>query len=824
MSILEKAAVSLSGVYQAVLDGTVHSIRIPGTLDENNIGEEARTAVHAEADAYSENRYYRKYQYEGPVRISRLLTFEEAPELRYFVEAERARSLKLFLDEEEVLPFRPGTLLSPWVFEVTGKIDGSHMLTFLSDNSYPDWPREEILASNMASDDTATNWNGLLGEVRVRSEEQLFVESASVGFDGDRLTVRAVLSAPEAFEEVVELSSKVFEEPVFKHVSGEAGFTEFTAEAVIRKEAERFGEGAGNLHELRIKAAGHTWSVRFGLRTLKAGKNGFALNERTIFLRGETNVSLHPETACPPTRKEVWAGIFRQYAAYGVNFVRFASHCPPEAAFDAADECGMLLMPELSHDGGRDVPLSDEAKEYYREELRALIRTYGSHPSFAAVGLPFGETEAAFASGLIALGKEEAPELLFAGTAFTALQNADFLVQDYVPVLTDPDRPLVYTGVGPSSMLPDFREIDLFSGVLEPRKLIAFEEAVRKAPYSGSWEAYVAESGETALLRYRETIDHLVLEPSVSGILLNSLQECPSKHEKPRGMLSSHYVPKQYPFSAPERFKAFFGSIRPMAALWRTAFFASETPSIPVYVLNAGNETLNAPLFFHISDGKISYSGEIPDVEVLPGDRKRVGELPLPLADFAPEDGKNTRVALRLRFKGREIVYTLYVYPESFPVCPESVLETSVFDHRAMDFLKAGGNVFLTPPMPETEEPVCQTIEAEHPLFRRFVTGSYTDERWIRLADKPGFRLPPRIRPIVGALPGKPGEPLTAQMFEARILNGMILVSSLGLKEKIDLPEAAALLSDIYDYMDSYEFSPSREMTVRELQSILGTI
>ena len=29
--------------------------------------------------------------------------------------------------------------------------------------------------------------------------------------------------------------------------------------------------------------------------------------------------------------------------------VRFHSHCPPEAAFFAADEMGILMQPELSH-------------------------------------------------------------------------------------------------------------------------------------------------------------------------------------------------------------------------------------------------------------------------------------------------------------------------------------------------------------------------------------------------------------------------------------------------------------------------------------------
>ena len=46
--------------------------------------------------------------------------------------------------------------------------------------------------------------------------------------------------------------------------------------------------------------------------------------------------------------KAAWAALLGRYAAYGVNCVRFHSWCPPEAAFAAADEAGMLLQPELS--------------------------------------------------------------------------------------------------------------------------------------------------------------------------------------------------------------------------------------------------------------------------------------------------------------------------------------------------------------------------------------------------------------------------------------------------------------------------------------------
>ena len=55
---------------------------------------------------------------------------------------------------------------------MTGKLTGNDQIVFLSDNSYPGWPRDAIVFSSAASDETQTNWNGLLGYVRLRMEEK----------------------------------------------------------------------------------------------------------------------------------------------------------------------------------------------------------------------------------------------------------------------------------------------------------------------------------------------------------------------------------------------------------------------------------------------------------------------------------------------------------------------------------------------------------------------------------------------------------------------------------------------------------------------------
>ncbi len=814
----------LSGIYQAVTgDGTVHSMRLPGSLDENNIGT---PGTEAEDGTIENGRYpySRKYDQRGPVRISRHLSFEEAPEKRYFIDVERTRGLKLFVDEEEVLPESAGTLPAPRSFEVTGRISGAHMLTFVPDNEYPDRPEAELLQSNMASSATATNWNGLLGTIRIREEEPVFLENVRIRPSLTSAEVTAVINAPYRFSGEVVFSSRAFEAPVSVFVEGAAGRIEVRSGEIPLAEGVRFfDEGEGELYELKAAFEESVFRTPFGVRTFTAEKTGFLLNGRPFFLRGETSESLHPETAYPPMRKDAWTSIFRQYAAYGVNFVRFSSHCPPEAAFFAADECGMFLMPELSHDGIRTEPLTEEAKAYYRNELEEILDAFGNHPSFAAIGLPFSDGEEAFLQELKETVRKTCPDLLTAAAPGAGSKAADFVIRNYVPILYEPERPLVYDGIGPFTMLPDFREIDLFSGPLEPVKLIEYREKVRSRGHLALWEKYVEYSGEAALSRCKAAVEQAKCEPSVSGILLEGLQDVPGKRGKPSGMLTSHLVPKQYPFSRPERFRQFFGGTGLILRVKTHCHSFHDEREFPVFIVNQGKTALNGTLNYAVSDGEKTVSGAVADLTVLPGETKSVTLPAIRFSEFASENRVEAKLNVRLRFAGEEENVPLFVYADSVPICPENVYETPVLDLRAMEHLRNGGNVFLTPDLPSGERPVSQAIEKHHPVFSRFSTEEYTDERWENLSDRPGFLLPDRVKPIVKTLPDGENEEFTAQLFEARVFSGAVLVSSLGLKGKLDHPEAVALLSGIYEYMASYDFSPTREITIRELQEIVSS-
>ena len=64
------------------------------------------------------------------------------------------------------------------------------------------------------------------------------------------------------------------------------------------------------------------------------------------FLRGTLECAVFPLTGYPPTDVAAWQRIYRIIKSYGLNFMRFHSWCPPEAAFAAADVEGVMLQVE----------------------------------------------------------------------------------------------------------------------------------------------------------------------------------------------------------------------------------------------------------------------------------------------------------------------------------------------------------------------------------------------------------------------------------------------------------------------------------------------
>ena len=806
----------LNGKWHVVLeDGTTGQMDLPGTLDENGIGHRdvganqwhpdavlGNAAGEIDKDAPIATRFTRRHTYEGEAKISRKITVPDYGTDRLFVLVERARALRLLVDGEVCRVFRQGTLSTPYIFELTGAAPGEHEFTFLSDNSYPGMPKAAICYSSAATDETQTNWNGILGECSMYTRPQNFIDSLRVypravkkeeknkagGYVLD-VCVELAPGAKKVYKDAkIVLQSEALAAGELEDTqtlteiiscSGE-GLTEagtdkeenpktmeiWFRDLPLRENVKLWDEDEGNLYEMAVTLdngmpaedkGGSTAEcrTRFGIRSF--GDNGsgrLALNGRAIFLRGEANCAEYPETGHPPMTIPEWKEMLLKYRSYGINCVRFHSHCEPEAAFAAADELGMLLQPELSHWDPKDAFGTEESYRYYRAELAGLLKTYANHPSF--VMLTLGNELQAQDEGrermreLVRTAKRMDPTRLYANgsNAFYGEEGCDpesdfytsqsckdvvirgtfsgmrgYLNENYpsadrtydeamAEIRKEYQKPVFSFEVGQFEVLPDFEELESFHGISDPVNLKLIKKRVEERGLLPTWKKYVEATGELSRLAYREEIEAAMRTRELSGISLLGLQDFPGQGTALVGMMNSHLEPKPYDFARPERFREFFQECRILVKLPHYTYEAGERLIAEVEAANFGKGNIEGVFCWTLAEKKsVSENGNCEPAEIKskntviatgedteiticrPGSYTEVGSLDIPL-DFVE---KNTALTLKVRIGDCISAYPIWVYRKTTPVCPENVYETRAFDVKTREILQNGGRVYLSP-------------------------------------------------------------------------------------------------------------------------------
>ena len=89
---------------------------------------------------------------------------------------------------------------------------------------------------------------------------------------------------------------------------------------------------------------------RFGIRKFEARGNRFYLNGKPFFVRGFGDDSIYPLTGLTPPDRNFHRQHLMTARAAGFNYVRTHTHTEIDEYFQAADEAGVLVQPELSYD------------------------------------------------------------------------------------------------------------------------------------------------------------------------------------------------------------------------------------------------------------------------------------------------------------------------------------------------------------------------------------------------------------------------------------------------------------------------------------------
>lgn len=427
---------------------------LPGTLDENKVGDPDVVAKPWHPDVEDRNkklskameesmvitsRLTRNYTYEGPAHFCRTYDLDVNEDKRYFLVVERSRALSLKIDGKSVEPIS-GSLSTPYRFDVTGLLRKGSKLELTCDNTYPGLPYKDIVFSSAATDESQTNWNGLIGDIYIEEKEKNFIGDVRVYPLGKELEIEVDLYLDESIYsksngicndlDIVVSGDCLEQEVVFEKinkaildgdmsVSGKCldcdgdgsmsgkglkcdsdDVTPVTIKLpkILLSElalSQKWDEFEGILQKVEVtllsdisNSEDFRFAASFGIRSFSYDAEGrLILNGRRIFLRSEANCAYFPETGHPPMDEDSWETIIKTYMSYGVNCLRFHSWCPPEAAFKVADKLGILMQPELSHWNPRQAFGIDESRSYYEKELREILKTYANHPSFVMLTL-----------------------------------------------------------------------------------------------------------------------------------------------------------------------------------------------------------------------------------------------------------------------------------------------------------------------------------------------------------------------------------------------------------------------------------------------------
>lgn len=915
---------SLEGTWKAKLNnGMEGEMNLPGTLDENKLGckDVGANQWHPAAEVgnakegFDPNgpiatRFTRKYTYEGEARLTRQISFEPPAGKRVFLEAERARCLKLLVDGKEVPYFVDPSVSTPYVFEVTGLLNGENELTLLSDNSYPGLPHDAIVFSSAATDETQTNWNGVLGYVRLRTEEPVFLQAVRAYPKKDTVTVRAEISAAEPYKGTVTLKSEALAKQAALEVNVPEGITTVEIKDIpLAENVRRWDEYEGNLYKLTCGLSGcEEKTITFGVRDFgDNGKGRLCVNGRVIFLRSESNCAEFPETGYPPMTVDEWMTILERYKSYGINCMRFHSHCPPEAAFTAADEIGMMMQPELSHWNPRNAFEPETDFAYYQKELVQTILMLANHPSFVMLTLGnelcTGKTGHERMSFLLDLARKTDATRLYAngsnvhygtigcdadsdfytsqsffreplrgtfagmpdmmgrekskGGEDEPFEESEFIrmkgyINNQYPnaktnfnasmeiLRKDFKKPVFNFEVGQFEVLPYFEELAKFHGISDPVNLRLIRDKAEKLGLLDVWSQYVEATGELSRIGYREEIEAAMRTREMSGISLLGLQDFPGQGTALVGMIDSHLEPKPFHFAKPENFRAFFRDSLPFVLLDKYTYESTETLEADIEVANFGKREICGRVHCELKGDNILIEETLKEAKCPIGEITPVGRISLPLGKVK----KASKLELTVTVAELSNTYPVWVYLPVTPKCSENVYETEHFDDGTKKVLAEGGIVYLTPAsnkdslpqsiqaqfttdfwsvgtFPMQEGGMGQLIDSGHPVFEDFPTEFHTNWQWWPMAGQRAIILPEVMKSIVTEMDSYAYMRPMTQLLECRCGGGKLLLSSMGLQNLQQYPEARALLSSIYRYLASDQFEPDQELAVETLEKLV---
>ena len=805
--------IDLSGMWQFALDrqGNLRpnapmseTVALPGTTDTNRKGDPLKWRGET-------SHLSRLYSYKGRAWYRR--TVEIPRDWRgktIYLTLERTKPSEVYVDGRKA--GSANNISTPQVYDLSRLLTpGRHQLAIMVDNS-SGVPTQLYANSHAYTEDTQTNWNGIIGETR--------------------LTTQLTKPTPPA----------------------------------------RIHPNFRNFH-----IEGHH----------------FYANGHRLFLRGKHDACVWPLTGHVPMDVDSWHRYLSICDSYGLNHIRFHSWCPPEAAFVAADELGIILQPELPFWGNFDAK-DDTLMRFLHKEGEQILRTYGHHPSFRMMALGnelWGDI--AEMAKFVADFRRIAPDKLYTfgsnyylgyqgvkpgmdyfttcrvggegwgryGThtrgsfSFADAEDGGMINHFHPNASMNFEEgcalspvPVISHETAQFQTYPDFDEIQKYMGVLAPCNLETFRDRLQRAGMLDQAEAFHRASGQWSLRLYKQDIEMDLRTPNMAGFQLLDLQDYPGQGSAYVGILDAFMSTKG--LCTEQQWRQWCAPVVPLLVVDKYCFANDEHLNAKLQVANYSGESLQGKTL-RWRAGQHGGSALLPDGEGL----LDVAELSFDLSVYK----QPTQLQLTLAIDGTDYLntYDLWVYPahrdlerlkrkvviarqltddvarqlqqggrvllmpDSTDLCVGGLFQTDYWNYRMFKTVSENNKRVVSP---GTLGVLCNP---QHPLFRLFPTEEHTNWQWWAVVKNSHPMMldntAAAYRPIVQVIDNIERNHKLGLVFEFAVGRGKLLVVMADLDRAAAYPEGEAFYRSVLQYMRSRDFAPTASVSIDDLQALFTT-
>ena len=831
-------SLSLAGEWKVTLGDAkeVKRAMLPGTIDPNHLG-------FAPSDTTETTHLTRLYAYKGKATYSRTIEIPrqwKKGAVELFLE--RTKPTWVYLDGK--LVDSCNYISTPQRYILPRLKSGKHQLDIVVDNSRG-VPEQVYGSSHAYTEDTQTNWNGIIGEIK--------------------LGVR----------------------------SGELGV--LRGRAVSPMDMEKY--------QGRLTPSSRLQTPNFEIR----GAHFYA-DGHPVFLRGKHDAAVWPLTGHVDMTVEGWMKYLCTCKEYGINHVRFHSWCPPEAAFVAADKLGIYLQPELPFWGSFD-DKDEVLMKFLHQEGENILREYGHHPSFRMMALgnelwgsidkmkefvddfrkiapdkyyTFGSNYYLGYQGVkegmdyfttCRIGGEEWGKYnTHTRGSFSFADAYDGgMINHFHPNTTmnfdeacdkwaSPQPwqkkdgkagiPIISHETGQFQTYPDYREIKKYTGVLYPYNFEMFRRRLAAAGMLSQADDFHKASGLWSVKLYKADIEMDLRTKNMAGFQLLDIQDYPGQGSAFVGILDAFMESKG--ITTPEEWRQWCSPIVPLIETDKLCYEAGETFKGKVLIANYGATSLRGKkMTWRISSDEPSFNEDEGKINIFTYNEGLLdaGELNLELHADKP-----AKVNLTLSIDGTDArnSYELWVYPRK-TVDKKNVVIAKDLTPDVVASLEKGAKVLWMPDsLPYTVGGLFQTdywnyrmfkticennkkavspgtlgilTRPEHPIFKGFPTEMHTNWQWFPVIKESHPLVLDNFAkdylPIVQVIDNIERNHKLGLVMEWKVGAGKLLVCMSDLEKASQYPEGRAFYQSVLSYMRSSDFNPQSEITIPDLMKTL---